>query len=316
MKTRFVFTCLFLVSGGLAPGQEPRPAVPEVKASPEQEAVLAADQSFVKAYNQGDFKGLAAHFSEDAEVIEADGSRYMGRPMIEQRLKETFEGSPGVKLEIASEAIRLLSPDVAREEGVTTVKPAEGAPETRRHTALLVRRDGRWLISSIREEAEPLVPPSDRLKELEWLVGDWIDEGSDAHVRVSCKWSEDRNFLLRSFTVKAEGRDALTIQQRIGWDPLAKQFRSWEFDSAGGYGEGRWSRDGDRWIIRHNGVRPEGVVGSATHIMVKERPDLVRWESLDRSVGDQAIPTEEAYVMVRVPPAPASPTPLPARSPR
>ena len=38
--------------------------------------------------------------------------------------------------------------------------------------------------------------------------------------------------------------------QRIGWDPVAGQFRSWDFDSQGGYSEGLWSRDGDRWIIK------------------------------------------------------------------
>ena len=43
-------------------------------------------------------KALAARFAEDAEVVEADGARYRGRPLIEQRLAETFAASPGVKL--------------------------------------------------------------------------------------------------------------------------------------------------------------------------------------------------------------------------
>ena len=32
----------------------------------------------------------------------------------------------------------------------------------------------------------------------------------------------------------------MTVTQRIGWDPAAKQIRSWEFDSEGGFGEGTW----------------------------------------------------------------------------
>jgi uncharacterized protein (TIGR02246 family) len=313
MRALLIYASLMLGSVGLAPAQQgPAAEGP----SPERKAVLAADQSFVAAYNRGDVKGLAAHFAEDAEVIEADGTRFRGRPLIEQRLAETFAASPGVRIEIVSELVQPLGADAAKAEGRTVLKPVEGASETRRHTALLVKRDGRWLIASIREETEPLVPPGERLGELDWLVGDWVDQGSDAHVRVSCRRSEDGNFLLRTFAVKRQGREVLTVQQRIGWDPLARQFRSWEFDSAGGYGEGRWSRDGDRWVIRHSGVRPEGAVGAATHIMVRERPDLVRWESLDRSVGDQAIPSEQSYVMVRVPPAPQSPNPQPARSPR
>ena len=164
----------------------------------------------------------SARFTEDAEVVEADGARYRGRPLIEQRLAETFAASPGVKLQIQAESIQFLSPEVVKEEGQTTVSPVRGAAETRRHTALLVKRDGRWLISSIREELEPLVPPHERLKDLDWMIGEWIDQGPDAHVRVSCRWSEDGNFLVRTFAVKVQGKPAMTVHQRIGWDPLAR----------------------------------------------------------------------------------------------
>jgi uncharacterized protein (TIGR02246 family) len=324
MKILYVCAGLLLGGGGIALAQEVRPAATPLtqpapaapRPSPEAETILAADAAFVQDYNRADARALAVRFSEDAEVVEADGTRYQGRALVEQRLAETFAASPGVKLAVASESIQFLSPDVAKEEGRTTVTHARGAPETRRHTAILVRRDGRWLISSIREEPERAVPPHEHLKELEWLIGEWVDQGADAHVRVTCAWSDDRNFLVRSFRVTMQGKPAMTISQRIGWDPLARQFRSWEFDSEGGYGEGRWSHDGDRWVVKHSGVRPEGVVGSATHIMIRERPDLVRWASLDRSVGDQAEPAEQDYVMVRVPPAPQAPISQPAMTPR
>ncbi len=302
-----------------------QPATAEAKPSPDEQAIRAADDAFVQEYNKGETKALIGRFTEDAEVVEADGARYRGRPLIEQRLAETFAASPGMKLQIQAESIQFLSPEVVKEEGQTTVSPVRGAAETRRHTALLVKRDGRWLISSIREELEPLVPPHERLKDLDWLIGEWIDQGPDAHVRVSCRWSEDGNFLVRTFAVKVQGKPAMTVHQRIGWDPLARQFRSWEFDSEGGYGEGRWSRDGNRWVIKHTGVRPEGVTASATHIMSRERPDLVRWISIDRVVGDESVPQDQSFVMVRVPPPPQSPssaqpatppTPKETRSPR
>ena len=140
------------------------------------------------------------------------------------------------------------------------------------------------------------------------MIGEWVDQGPDSHVRVNCRWSEDGNFLLRTFTVKVAGKTAMTVHQRVGWDPLAKHFRSWEFDSEGGYGEGRWSRDGDRWVVKHTGVRPEGLTASSTNIVVRQRPDLVRWTSTDRVFGDQLMPEQEDYVMVRVPPAPRVPS--------
>jgi uncharacterized protein (TIGR02246 family) len=272
--------------------------------SPDEKAVRAVDEAFVRDYNKGDSKALAAYFTEDAEVFEADGERFQGRNLIEQRFVETFETSLGVKLSLEIEGIRFLNPDTAKEEGRTLITPAKGAPVSRLYTVLFVKRDGRWLISSVREEPDPQVRPHERLKDLGWMIGEWVDEGSDSEVRVDCRWSDDTNYLLRSFTVKRQGKPVMTVSQRIGWDPLARQIRSWEFDSEGGFGEGRWSRDGERWIIKHTGVRPEGTTASATNIMWRERPDLVRWASTDRVLGDEAVPDEESYAMVRVPPPP------------
>jgi hypothetical protein len=136
------------------------------------------------------------------------------------------------------------------------------------------------------------------------MIGEWVDEDSDSVVRVNCRWSEDGNFLIRAFTVKRQGKPVMSVTQRIGWDPLAKQFRSWEFDSEGGFGEGKWSRDGERWVVKSTGVRPEGTTASATNISFRERPDLVRWVSTDRVLGDVSVPDDIAYVLVRVPPPP------------
>jgi uncharacterized protein (TIGR02246 family) len=324
MRRGFLWGGLILGSIGLAAAQDGKPASAPA-GSPEEQAIRAADDAFVGEYNKADTKALAARFTEDAEVVEADGTRYRGRDLIAQRLAETFAANPGMKLVVKTELIQLISPDVAKAEGQTLVTPTSGSAESRRHTALLVKRDGKWLISSIREEPDPMVSPHDRLKELEWMVGEWVDQGPDSHVRISCRWSEDGNFLVRTFNVNVEGRPALTIHQRVGWDPLTRQFHSWEFDSEGGYGEGRWSHDGQRWVIKHSGVRPEGITASATHIVSRERPDLVRWSSRDRVVGDESEPREQEYVMVRAAPSPRvpsagrpapSPTPKETRSPR
>ena len=290
-----------------------------------EKAILALDDAFVRAYNKGDSKALAAMFAEDAEVVEAEGDRYEGRDQIEKRLADTFAASPGVKIAIETDAIRFLSPEVAREEGRSLVTPAEGSPVESSFTVLYVKRDGRWLISSVREDPVEVGRPHDRLKDLEWMVGEWVEERPDASVRLSCRWAEGGNFLLREATVKREGKPVMSISQRIGWDPLARQIRSWEFDSAGGFGEGRWSRDGDRWTIKHTGVQAEGTASSATNIMTNERRDVVRWVSTDRVVGDESLPDTEADVLVRVPPPPqmkpkaqATPAPSPdaTRSPR
>ena len=135
--------------------------------------------------------------------------------------------------------------------------------------------------------------PHDRLKVLEWMLGDWIDEGADSLVRVHCRWSEDGNFLVRVFKVKHQGKEMMTVTQRIGWDPVADHIRSWEFDSEGGFGEGKWGGDGDRWVMKQRARgRTARPLRPRTHLL-RERPDLVRWTSTDRIVGENRFPTRK-----------------------
>jgi uncharacterized protein (TIGR02246 family) len=290
-----------LVGSVLVP---PSRALQAAAPSADEAAIRAADEAYINGYNKGDAKALAALFTEDAEVFEADGARYQGRELIERSLTETFAAEKGSRIAFEIEGIRFLTPDVAKEEGRSVVTPAQGAPVSRFYTALFVRRDGRWLITSVREEQDPVVPPHERLKELEWMVGDWVDEGPDSQTRVSCRWSPDGNFLLREFTVKRAGKAVMSVSQRVGWDPVAGEFRSWEFDSEGGFGEGHWSRDGDRWVVKQTGVRPEGVTASSTRITERVHSDQVRWTLLDRVIASAVVPGEEHSALTRVPPAP------------
>ena len=290
-----------LIDAGLARARG-EPAKSEV--SEAERAIRALDDAFVESYNRGESKAAAAFFAEDAEVIDADGQRIGSREEVEKDLADTFATNKGAKIAFEIESIRFLTPDVAKEEGRSVVTPVKGAPVSRLYTVLYVRREGRWVISSVREEHDPLTRPHDKLKELEWMIGEWVDESSESVVRLNCKWSDDGNFLIRSFSVRERGKPVMSITQRIGWDPVARRIRSWEFDSEGGFGEGTWSRNGADWVVKHSGVRPEGTTASATNIMSPVRPDLVRWVSTNRVVGDESLPDGETYSLVRVPPAP------------
>jgi uncharacterized protein (TIGR02246 family) len=309
-----LLTLVGIISALAQVGTRPDDLGPQGR-SEDEKAVRALDEAFVRDYNKGDSKALAAMFTEDAEVIEGEGDRFQGRDLIEQSFAETFAASKGATIAFEIGAIRLLHPEVAKEEGRSVITPTKGAPVSRLYTVLYVKRDGRWLISSVREEIDPLVRPHDRLKDLEWMVGEWVDEAPDSVARFLCRWSDDGNFLIRSFTLKRAGKSVMTGTQRIGWDPLTRQVRSWEFDSEGGFGEGRWSRDGERWVVKHSAVRPEGITASATNIMTRVRPDMVRWVSTDRVLGDESLPDDDAYVLVRVPPEPHLKSKDPAASP-
>jgi hypothetical protein len=88
------------------------------------------------------------------------------------------------------------------------------------------------------------------------------DDGS--HVVVAGTLSNDGNFILREYSIKNPDETQHTVSQRIGWDPIANGFRSWSFDSRGGYTEGTWKRQADSWIVHNSGVTPEGLRSSAT----------------------------------------------------
>ena len=218
-----------------------------------------------------------------------------------------FESTPRSKLELTTESLRFLGADTAKEEGQIRLQPGDGGPSSvRRYVVFYVKRDGKWRYSCVREDHDITLSPRERLEPLQWLVGDWLDESDDAVVQVHSDWSKDGNFLLRDFTMHVQGKPAMTVTERIGWDPLSRQIKSWVFDSAGGYGEGLWTQDATRWIIKSTGVLPDGRVAAATHTIARMNDYTYRWASLERTVGGRVVPETESYVMVRTPPSPRS----------
>jgi uncharacterized protein (TIGR02246 family) len=133
-----------------------------------------------------------------------------------------------------------------------------------RYVCVWSKSDDKWQVASVREFADDPPPtPHELLQPLAWLVGDWISEGGDSIVRISYRWSDDGNFLLGDYKVTADGQTSMDSVQRVGWDPLRQQVRSWLFDSDGGYGDGEWTAFEDGYLIRSSAVMPDGSIGSA-----------------------------------------------------
>jgi uncharacterized protein (TIGR02246 family) len=270
----------------------------------DEKAIRGVVDAFARSFAGGDAKSVAAMFSEDAEFIDETGERFEGRSAIEQFYRALFQARPNATIAITIESLRFLSPDVAKEEGHTRVKSTGQAETLRRYTVLYIKQDGRWLHSSVREELAAAVAHHEHLKPLEWLLGEWVDQSSDSTVHASCRWSTDKNFLLRDFTVHVQGQPVMTVNQRIGWDPLTKQVKSWVYDSEGGYGDALWTRQGNQWVIKSTGVLPDGRTATATHVLTQIGPNSARMKSTERTLGDQTISEPSEYVMVRRAPAP------------
>jgi hypothetical protein len=87
--------------------------------------------------------------------------------------------------------------------------------------------------------------------------------------------------------------------QIIGWDPVAKQIRSWVFDSDGGFSEGNWTRKGDRWLIHQLGTLPDGSKTSAVNVIKQIDNDSFTWQSVDRSVNGEMLPQVDEVLITR-----------------
>ena len=284
----------------------PSAATVATKLGDDEQAIADLVAAFAKAFNGGDAAAAAATFAEDALVVDEHGERTEGRAAIRAQLAASFAASPGSTIAIKADSLRFLGPDTALEEGRTTITPAgSGAvPQITRFTVVYIKKNGHWIQAAVRDELSHGLSPHDRLKELEWLVGDWVNESQDAVVNTSCKWTDDGNFLIRDFTMKTQGQPVLSGTQRIGWDAVKRQFKTWVFDSEGGFGEGYWTRDGDRWLIKADGVRQDGQLASATNIVTRLGKDRMSWQSVDRTLGGAAVAGITEFTVVRKPPEP------------
>ncbi len=270
----------------------------------DEKAIRSLGDAFARSFAAGDAKAIAAMYTEDGELIDENGARAQGRPAIEELYAGIFQSRPHSTIDIAIESLRFLGPEVAKEEGHTRVRAAGESETLRRYTVLYVKLDRNWLYSSVREEYPRSVPHHEHLKSLEWLLGEWVDQSSDSTMHVNCRWSPDKNFLLRDFTVHVQGRPVMTVNERIGWDPLTKQVKSWVFDSEGGYGDSLWTRKGNEWVIKSTGVLTDGRTATATHVLTSTGANRARWSSTERTLGDRSITERIEYVMVRRAPAP------------
>ena len=215
-----------------------------------------------------------------------------------------FDEDPEAQISVSVQSIRFLSPTVAVEDGMSTVVQAADEPAERsRYTAVHVKQDGTWRMASARDLAGETTE-EEQLKQIEWMIGDWVDESSDALIATSTHWADNHHFLLSKFTIQVGGRPLMNGSQRIGWDPLAKVIRSWVFDSEGGFAEGVYSHDGNQWIVKMTGVTRDGKLASSTNTTTVVHSDRLTWQSRDRMVGGEAQPDIEEVMIVRKPPKP------------
>ena len=308
-------TCVLLILG-----QRAEPTAAEgTPADPPQTRRLASKiparekpfwdnaQAFVDAYAKQDAVAIGKLFTKNAEFYDEFGERTVGRDAIVKMFQDVFDTSPEAREnELHIDRIRFITDTVALEEGTVKSTPFQNGPVTTTHyIALHVRgRDGVWRINVVKDRPPEKATRSEQLGQLSWLVGEWVSEESTSVVHSNCRWSNDGNYLLRRFTVQTEKGASLNGVQRIGWDPVRRQIRSWVFDSSGGYVEGTWKRNGNQWLVTSSGFNAQGETASGVAVYMLIDAERITWQYRSLVVGNELREDIKPVVMTRRPPAP------------
>jgi len=142
----------------------------QVVTQAEEDAIRTVIRALDDAWNRGDGKGWAAHYTEDGEFINILGTVFDGRQAIEEHHSEilptTFKGSD---VESRLRRVRWLGPDAAVVDTDFYIRNFERLPRrlpriwpdgSMRHRLkhVMLKREGRWLIVSTQNT--PLMPPA------------------------------------------------------------------------------------------------------------------------------------------------------------
>ena len=280
-------------------------SAPAVAHPQDEKPIRLAAEAFARAYNAGDAKAIASLFVADGEIVSEEGEATQGREGIEQVFAGIFKEHPKTHIDVAIGSIRFIGAEMAVEEGVATVIHAADEPAQRSpYSVVHALHDGKWLTASSRDLADDTPAPEEQIKQLQWMIGEWVDESPEALVMTSYRWTDNQCYILSEFKVQVGGRPVMTGTQRIGWDPLAKKIRSWVFDSEGGFGEGIWTREGNQWIVKMTGVTRDGKIASATNVTTHVSKDRMTWQQRDRIVGGEKTPDIAETPIARRPPPP------------
>ena len=284
----------------------PRPAAlvakPEATNLPQQKEITKSNDEYVAAFNQGDFETLATIYTEDADRTDGDGNIVVaGRAAIKKQWQDYFHENQGAAIELSTVSVRLFAPEVLLENGQAVTTLPDGDTTTTSYFAFHVKREGKWLIAHLTETpVQTAVSPSTHLQGLDWMVGSWKDDTSEAEVGTTCQWAKNKTFLTRSFSARTKDRGELAGTEVMGWDPIKGTIHTWVFDSEGGYGEGTWTRDGERWLVQSVTTLPDGRKASACDTITHVSDDKYTWESSNRVLDGEVRPNIDKIVINRV----------------
>lgn len=267
----------------------------------EKEQVVRRIQEFTEAINKGNIDNLDSYWTEDGEIINPmTGDTVEGTKEISQYLQNKIKELKGKKIVFDVGDIAFPSADLAKVQGVLQIQENGKTVDRSARKIELIKDNGKWYLDTLKEIKVDLPPSAyEHLKELEWLVGKWKDEDDDTTIFFNTHWDKNKNFLTQKFSMEVYGLEALEGMEIIGWDPIEKQIRAWVYDSDGGFGSGIFVKTDKGYNIKMSYALSDGKKASATNVYTKIDNRSYSFSSIDRKIGDVALPNIEPVTVVK-----------------
>ena len=292
----FVF-CLLTVVCNLH-GQDAPIGVAKVTLDGDLSSLRKLSEETMLLFNRGEADELASRFLIDGELVDERGVVHVGQAEIKNLFTGFFSKFQATKLEMNIDSLRVIG-SVAIEDGSRTISAADGVTKTQfRYQVIWSKVSDGWKIASFRDSPMQSSPSAhDAILPLEWMVGEWVNEGSDGRVSLTFRWSTDQNYLLGEYSVSSADKSMRSSSQRIAWDPSSGRIRSWIFDSDGGFTEGVGTIVDEGLLIKSNSVNPDGSSASATITLKKKGNDSFIFSGISRIIDGKQDPDIELTIV-------------------
>lgn len=267
----------------------------------------ASTRSLIEAFNSRDAEAVSSLFVERGELVLASGELILGREGLKKHYESLFEEGAEIKAALEVGSIRFLTENLAVQDGTVHFTAPDGEISSSFYQAIHSRQDdGSWLFASIRDVEGEQALPSEKLKALEWMIGDWVVQSGESNTWISVLWSGDGPYIdLRALTESPDG-PSTAATMRIGWNEKDETIVSWAFDAEGGFNQSTWTPVGSgQWLLRTEGITASGLSNSLTQQLSRSPSgEGFSWSKRDQVIGGQL---EEPVTLevVKRPPQPA-----------
>src|SRR5690242_5821354 len=139
MRKKFFLAAVMFVLLALASAHSE-----ESRDTPDEQLIRESIEEYCDAFNKGDIDAILAFWADDADYIDGDGQVYRGKDAIAPLLKDAAENLEGFKLDLKVDALRLMKPEAAIQDGVASLTGPSGETSDDHYTAIWVKDGDHW----------------------------------------------------------------------------------------------------------------------------------------------------------------------------